>query len=61
VIHSAANVHDSKALEETVDAIEPVRRISGQHHMVLISAIGGTPPFAEKIEARSAGLEPATF
>lgn len=26
VIHSAANVPDSKALEEVVDAIEPIRR-----------------------------------
>src|SRR5919112_1892777 len=26
VIHSAANVHDSKVLEEAVDAIEPIRK-----------------------------------
>jgi IS5 family transposase len=26
VIHSAANVHDSKVLEEVVDAIEPIRK-----------------------------------
>jgi len=26
VIHTAANVHDSKALEETADAIEPIRK-----------------------------------
>ena len=26
VIHSAANVHDSKALEEVVGTIEPIRR-----------------------------------
>jgi hypothetical protein len=29
VIHSAANVHDSKVLEEAVDAIEPIRKPSG--------------------------------
>jgi IS5 family transposase len=28
VIHSAANVHDSKALEEVVDAISPIRKPS---------------------------------
>jgi transposase len=28
VIHSAANVHDSKVLEETADAIEPIRKSS---------------------------------
>ena len=28
VIHSAANVHDSKVLEEAVDAIEPIRKPS---------------------------------
>ncbi len=26
VIHSAANVHDSKVLEEAMDAIEPIRK-----------------------------------
>lgn len=26
MIHTAANVHDSKALEETVDAIAPIRK-----------------------------------
>jgi IS5 family transposase len=30
VIHSAANVHDSKVLEEAVDAIEPIRRARGR-------------------------------
>jgi IS5 family transposase len=30
VIHPAANVHDSKALEEAVDAITPVRRPRGR-------------------------------
>jgi IS5 family transposase len=30
VIHSAANVHDSKVLEEAVDAIEPIRRPRGR-------------------------------
>ena len=30
VSHSAANVHDSKMLEETVDAIRPVRRPRGR-------------------------------
>jgi transposase len=30
VIHTAANVHDSKALEEAVDAITPVRRPRGR-------------------------------
>ncbi len=29
VIHTAANVHDSKALEEAVDAIEPIRQPRG--------------------------------
>jgi IS5 family transposase len=29
VIHSAANVHDLKVLEEAVDAIEPIRKPSG--------------------------------
>ena len=28
VIHSAANVHDSKVLEEALDAIEPIRKPS---------------------------------
>jgi IS5 family transposase len=28
VIHSAANVHDSKVLEEAMDAIEPIRKPS---------------------------------
>jgi IS5 family transposase len=28
VIHSAANIHDSKLLEEAVDAIEPIRKPS---------------------------------
>ncbi len=26
MIHTAANVHDSKVLEEAVDAIEPIRK-----------------------------------
>ncbi len=26
VIHTAANVHDSKVLEEAVDAISPIRK-----------------------------------
>jgi IS5 family transposase len=30
VTHSAANVHDSKVLEEAVDAIEPIRRLRGR-------------------------------
>ena len=30
VIHSAANVHDSKVLEEAVDAIEPIKRPRGR-------------------------------
>lgn len=30
VIHTAANVHDSKALEEAVDAIPPIRRPCGR-------------------------------
>ena len=30
MIHTAANVHDSKALEEAVDAISPVRRPRGR-------------------------------
>jgi IS5 family transposase len=30
VTHSAAKVHDSKVLEEAVDAIEPIRRPRGQ-------------------------------
>jgi IS5 family transposase len=30
VIHSAANVHDSKVLEETVDAISPFRKPRGR-------------------------------
>jgi IS5 family transposase len=30
VIHSAANVHDSKLLEEAVDAIEPIRKPRGR-------------------------------
>ncbi len=30
VIHTAANVHDSKALEEIVDAIAPIRRPRGR-------------------------------
>ena len=30
VIHSAANVHDSKVLEEAVDAIEPIRKPRGR-------------------------------
>ncbi len=30
MIHTAANVHDSKALEEAVDAISPVRRLHGR-------------------------------
>jgi IS5 family transposase len=29
VIHTAANVHDSKVLEEAVDAISPIRKSSG--------------------------------
>jgi hypothetical protein len=29
VIHSAANVYDSKVLEEAVDAIEPIKRPRG--------------------------------
>ena len=29
MIHSAANVHDSKLLEEAVDAIEPIKRPLG--------------------------------
>jgi IS5 family transposase len=29
VTHTAANVHDSKVLEEAVDAIEPIRKPSG--------------------------------
>lgn len=28
MIHTTANVHDSKVLEETVDAIEPIRKPS---------------------------------
>jgi Transposase DDE domain len=30
VIYSAANVHDSKVLEEAVDAIEPIRKPRGR-------------------------------
>jgi IS5 family transposase len=30
VIHSGANVHDSKVLEEAVDAIEPIKRPRGR-------------------------------
>ena len=30
LIHSAANVHDSKVLEEAVDAIEPIRKPRGR-------------------------------
>jgi hypothetical protein len=30
VIHSAANVHDSKVLEEAVDAIEPIKGPRGR-------------------------------
>jgi IS5 family transposase len=30
VIHSAANVHDSKVLEEVVDAISPIRKPRGR-------------------------------
>jgi transposase len=30
VIHSAANVHDSKVLEEAMDAIEPIRKPRGR-------------------------------
>jgi IS5 family transposase len=30
VIHSAANVHDSKLLEEAVDAISPIRKPCGR-------------------------------
>ena len=30
VIHSAANVHDSKVLEEVVDAISPIKRSRGR-------------------------------
>jgi IS5 family transposase len=30
VIHWAANVHDSKVLQETVDAIEPIRKPRGR-------------------------------
>ena len=30
VIHSAANVHDSKVLEEAVDAIEPIKKPRGR-------------------------------
>ena len=30
VIHTAANVHNSKVLEEVVDAIEPIRKPSGR-------------------------------
>jgi IS5 family transposase len=30
VIHTAANVHDSKVLEETVDAISPIRKPRGR-------------------------------
>src|SRR5918994_1569709 len=30
VIHSAANIHDSKVLEEAVDAIEPIRKPRGR-------------------------------
>jgi IS5 family transposase len=30
VRHTAANVHDSKMLEEIVDAIEPIRRSQGR-------------------------------
>ncbi len=30
VIHSAANVHDSKVLEEAADAIEPIRNPRGR-------------------------------
>ena len=30
MIHSAANVHDSKVLEEAVDAIAPIRRPRGR-------------------------------
>jgi IS5 family transposase len=30
VTHSAANVHDSKVLEEAVDAIEPIKRPRGR-------------------------------
>jgi hypothetical protein len=28
MIHTAANVHDSKVLEEAMDAIEPIRKPS---------------------------------
>lgn len=30
VIHSAANVHDSKVLEEAVDAVEPIEKPRGR-------------------------------
>jgi Transposase DDE domain len=30
VMHTAANVHDSKVLEEGVDAISPIRKPRGQ-------------------------------
>ena len=30
MIHTAANVHDSKALEEAVDAVSPIRRPRGR-------------------------------
>lgn len=30
VIHTAANVHDSKALEEAVDAVSPIRKPRGR-------------------------------
>jgi hypothetical protein len=30
VIHTAANVHDSKVLEEAVDAISPIRKPRGR-------------------------------
>jgi IS5 family transposase len=30
VIHSAANVHDSKVLEKAMDAIEPIRKPRGR-------------------------------
>jgi hypothetical protein len=32
VIHSAANVHDYKVLEEAVDAISPIRKLSRGYH-----------------------------
>ncbi len=30
VVHTAANVHDSKVLEEAVDAIEPICKLRGR-------------------------------